>query len=373
MLPPPRTVHSPVLAWLNTLDPVALHLGPFALRWYGLSYAAGFLVAFFIIRALARRGVTPIPAERAADAVILGALGAVIGGRLGYALFYDPRLFWSFSESLPWWDLLAIHRGGMASHGGMAGAMIAAWMISRGWRAQDGSRIGRAPFLHVADIVALCAPPGLLLGRVANFINGELLGRIVAQPGEPAPAWAVRFPQEVLSEHAPALTPPQAAALNDLVDSVALPGESFAAGFTRLLGLMRQGSNDLGARLEPLLAARHPSQLYQALAEGVFVGAVVWLVARRPRVPGVIGCWFLITYGVLRIITEFWRLPDAHLAVERPLGLSRGQWFSAAMVCIGVVVLARLSKSMAPRMGGWGAPRSPRGLAPRAPSADGRP
>jgi phosphatidylglycerol:prolipoprotein diacylglycerol transferase len=102
-----------------------------------------------------------------------------------------------------------------------------------------------------------------------------------------------------------------------------------------------------------LISARHPSQLYQAAAEGVGVGLALWFVARRPRVPGIVGSWFLIAYGALRIVTEFWRLPDAHLAVGRIAGLSRGQWLSALMVVIGVFFLMTLWRSKEPKMGGW--------------------
>jgi phosphatidylglycerol:prolipoprotein diacylglycerol transferase len=105
--------------------------------------------------------------------------------------------------------------------------------------------------------------------------------------------------------------------------------------------------------LAPFLAARHPSQLYQAAAEGLVLGGVLWWVWRKPRRVGVVGCWFLITYGVMRIVTEFWRLPDGHLAVQRVLGLSRGQWLSAVMVVVGAALMWHYARREGERLGGW--------------------
>lgn len=347
-------------AWLHDLSPFAVRFwGGFGLRWYGLSYAIGFVIAWIILRWLITRGAAQIPRDRAADAIILMAIGAVVGGRLGYAMVYEQALFWTFTRSLPWWRLLDLTRGGMSAHGGIVGVILAAWRVSRGFRDMRGERVGRTSYLHVLDLTAMLAPFGLFLGRIANFINGELLGRIVAMPGEPAPWWAVKFPQEVLSEHAPTLTPEQEMALARLIDEYSRPGDvSFSQVYERILERLQNGAPDLAERLEPLIAARHPSQLYQAFAEGVVVGAIVWLVARVPRKPGVVGCAFLIAYGASRIITEIWRLPDAHLHVQRILGLSRGQWLSAAMVVIGLVILMVLTRRGNPRSGGWSRPRT---------------
>lgn len=345
-------------AWLHTLDPVALHLGPIPLRWYGLSYAAGFLLAYLTLRWLVRRGACQIPAAHVGDAVVFGALGAVIGGRLGYVLFYQPSLIWTWLDHLPWWGVLAINEGGMASHGGMIGVVLAAWRISRGWSTGSGPRQGACTVRHVLDMFALCAPAGLLLGRLANFVNGELLGRIVAMPGQPAPWWAVKFPQERLTRHAPALTAEQQQELLRLIDTVRLPDETYLQGYERLLARIQDGAPELAHRLEPLIAARVPSQLLQAAAEGIVVGLVVWWVARRPRRPGQIGAAFLISYGVLRVLTELVRLPDDHLAVPRVLGLSRGQWFSVVMIIVGVAGLAWIGRRREPAVGGWGAGRS---------------
>ncbi len=331
---------------LHTLDPYVFEFAPgWGVRWYGLSYVAGFVVGWFLLRWLARRGLAMVPTDRVADAMLWIVGGVLVGGRLGYVLFYKPEYLWTFDAGFPWWAALAINRGGMASHGGMIGVILAAWRISRGWRDDDGAVRGRCPPLHVMDLMALIAPAGLLFGRVANFINGELPGRVVAAPGEPAPWWSVKFPQEIVSRHESFRTPEQEAAVDAIVSRYMLPGDDFGSGFERMLRALRRGgeeSDRLVAELTPLISARAPSQLLQALCEGVIVGAVMWTIGvamGRLRSPGVVGAWFLVSYGVLRLATEFVRLPDADLAVQRVLGLSRGQWLSAAMVAAGVVVL----------------------------------
>ncbi len=347
-------------SWLHTLSPwVWRFTQDFGIRWYGLSYAMGFVGAWLILRWLARRELIRIPQERVTDAILLWVGGVVIGGRLGYVLFYKPYLLWTFTSDLPWWGVLQLNKGGMASHGGILGVVIASILISRGFRNERGERIGVCPPLHVMDISAVLCPLGLMLGRLANFINGELLGAIVAMPGQPAPWWSVKFPQEILGDQAPELTAAQTAKLSALANSVAMPSDSAAGALHRIVERVQHGSVEIAAQLEPLLAARHPSQLYQAAAEGLGVGAVVWLVWRKPRRAGVVGMWFLVSYGILRIVTELWRLPDADLAVQRILGLSRGQWLSVVMVLAGVAGLVAIKvRGSTERFGGWGVSRA---------------
>ncbi|MCC5823599.1 MAG: prolipoprotein diacylglyceryl transferase [Phycisphaerales bacterium] len=340
--------------WTHSLDPVALNLfGTFALRWYGLSYLAGFVAAYFLLRLLAVRGATLIPKERALDAILTLVVGVMVGGRLGYVLLYDPSLL-GLIDGFPWWGVLAINRGGMASHGGIAGVIVTAWWISRGFKAPDGTRIGACPPTHAMDICALIAPVGLMFGRLANFINGELLGKIVAAPGQTAPWWAVRYPQEVLTEPYQRLvqTPEHWAAIERLGRESALPGEDWERGFDRLLTALQRGDAAAHAAIEPLISTRHPTQLYQALIEGVAVGLVVWLVAAKKRKPGVVGAWFLIVYALGRIATDFVRLPDAGVAQFG--GVTRGQAYSGLMLLAGVVVLVWASRRAAERVtGGW--------------------
>jgi phosphatidylglycerol:prolipoprotein diacylglycerol transferase len=353
-------------AMLHTFDPFLVRLGPdFGLRWYGLSYVAAFVIGWWLWTRLAARGAALTPAHRVADAMLWVIAGTIVGGRLGYAIVYDPGLFTGVSSAFPYWSLLALNKGGMASHGGMVGLVLAAWWVSRGFREIDPAtreveRVGRCPWLHVMDVLALIAPPGLLLGRVANFINGELLGKIVSPPGVAGPWWSVQFPQELRGwygpgqrdalSHTPELSGEQQQRLVELVEKVRLPRDSFAMGVERLIESAGKHAADLPA----VLSSRHPSQLYQAAAEGLVLGVVLWWIARKDRKPGVVAAWFFIVYGVLRVATEFWRLPDPQFgAAMRIAGLSRGQWLSVGMVAVGAVLLALALRRAGPMVRGW--------------------
>ncbi len=347
--------------WLHDLSPYALRIsGDFGIRWYGVSYILGFIVAYYLLRMLAKRRFTPIPPERAIDAILILVLGVLVGGRLGYVLIYQRDLLFEFTSSPPWWGLLAINNGGMASHGAFIGLALAAWRISRGFKGPEGQIEGRCPPLHVMDLLPMIGMIGYTLGRLANFVNGELLGRIISAPGLPAPWWAVRYPQEMLTKHRPQLTPVQQTRLDFLVQEHMLPNERYIEvydqmylqAYHRVMESVISGATGVRERLEPLLSARHPSQLYQSL-EGLIVLALVWIVAARARKPGVIGGVFLISYGVLRITTEFWRLPDDHLKTQLFLGFSRGQWLSAAMALAGALVLVYVLRGSSEPMGGW--------------------
>jgi phosphatidylglycerol:prolipoprotein diacylglycerol transferase len=253
----------------------------------------------------------------------------------------------------------------MAYHGAVVGVMVAGWFIARGFRESGAStnRVGKSSWLHVMDLCAFACTIGLGLGRLANFINGELLGKIVAMPGQPAPWWSVKFPQELIEGHAPTLPPEQQAKLDALIDSVAAPNDSRDQAIMRMIAILQEGGSTTATRireqLESLIAARHPSQLYQAFFEGVVLTVALWLIWRTPRRPGVVGAWFLIIYGVLRIVAEFYRLPDAQFgASAHILGLSRGQWLSALMVVGGGVALAIIRAKNQARIGGWGVART---------------
>jgi phosphatidylglycerol:prolipoprotein diacylglycerol transferase len=302
------------------------------LRWYGTAYAAGFIVAYLLLRALRRRGGTPLSEQQIGDAMLVLCMGVVLGGRLGYVLFYDPSLLVSFGGSAPWWGLLKLNQGGMSSHGGMLGVLFACWWIKRTLD-RDPDMVPKVPLLHVMDLTALVCTPGLFFGRIANFVNGELLGDIE-----------------------PALDPAQQQRLLELINTYRVGAESDASAYDRVIRLLHAGGSqarDIAAALDPLLAARHPSQLYQALAEGLFLGLCLLLAWKSPRRPGFIVALFLIIYGGLRIVTELYRLPDADLAVQRIAGLSRGQWLSVVMIAFGLLCLWISSKQPG-RMGGWG-------------------
>lgn len=347
-------VASPLGGWTHDLSPIAIDLfGSFALRWYGLSYLAGFLTAYLLLRLLARRGATVIPEARALDVILTLVVGVIVGGRLGYVLLYDWSLL-GLVDGFPFWGVLAINRGGMASHGGILGVIVAAWKVSRGFRDESGTIVGRCPPLHVMDVCALIGTAGLLFGRLANFVNGELLGKIVAAPGQSAPWWAVRYPQEAITEPYDRLsqTPEQLEAIERLGLQNALPGESWERGYERLLAALQRGDDAARVAIEPLISARHPTQLYQAMVEGVVVGLVVWLVAAKRRKPGVVGAWFLIVYALGRIAMDFVRLPDAGVAQFG--GMTRGQGYSALMLFGGLAVLVWAVRRDAGRVtGGW--------------------
>ena len=174
-MPDPAALH-----WVHDIDPFLWRIsGEFGLRWYGLSYLAGISLGWWLLVRWARAGRLPMPAQQVGDFVVAIAIGIVVGGRLGYAAIYEPALFTTWTSSLPWWRLLAVHEGGMASHGGIAGVAVAGWWWSRR-RRQD--------LLVLGDGLAAVAPLGLACGRLANFINGELWGRPWDGP------WAVIFP-----------------------------------------------------------------------------------------------------------------------------------------------------------------------------------
>ena len=317
---------APLLAaWLHTIDPYFVQLwegGP--IRWYGVSYLVGFFLGFLLVRRVCRVGVSPLDPKRAADLVIAVALGAMVGGRLGYAAFYRPELFTMVTDSLPWWGVLDMLHGGMSSHGGMIGAVAGgAWFA---WR-------NRQHPLFTIDLLAFGAPLGLACGRIANFINGELLGRRCAADFP----LAVQFPQELYER--PELIARFEAALG-------------AAAPIDVLERIQAGSTTLAAAAAEVLPTRHPSQLYAAALEGLAVALVLLIVWAKPRRAGTVAGAFGLAYAAARIGGEYFRLPDAYLP-EQWLGLSRGQWLSLplAAVGLGLIVFAQWRKTAI--VGGW--------------------
>lgn len=314
--------------WVHSIDPYAI--GP--VRWYGLAYLAGFMVAYFLIRRVLARNESSIPHARAGDLVAALAIGAVVGGRLGYIVFYQPSLLWTFSDELPFWNAIAINRGGMASHGGMIGVILAGWWFAR--------RHG-ASFLHVTDLAAFAAPLGLFFGRVANFVNGELYGR----PVDASFPLAVKFPQELQSW--------SGARLQGALDAVATK-TGLASSVDDILARIQSGDAAVAVAIAPVLTPRHPSQLYEAVLEGLLVFAVLAWLWRKPRRSGVIAAAFAMVYGVVRIIGEQFRLPDAPLFDLGALELTRGQLLSVALLVGGILVFIASRKGDATtRLGGW--------------------
>ncbi len=324
--------------WLHNLSPILIELGPLPIRWYGLSYLAGFFVAYLLVKHICRVGISSLKPEHAADLVVAVAIGIVLGGRLGYVLLYKPEMLWEFSNTPPYWDVLAINKGGMASHGGMIGALLGCLFFARRHKHD---------FLYLADLFAFTAPLGVFFGRIANFINGELLGR----PCAPDFPFAVKFPQELLDA--------DPAFLNKVFAALPPPG-SIVPGLMSwdkwtILDLMQRGNTIVTKAVEPLLTTRHPSQIYAGITEGLIVLAVLAIIWIKPRKPGVIAGTCAMVYAVMRIANEFFRMPDAFLIDKEfaTFHITRGQWLSALLFIGGAVLLAVSMKRKSTVMGGW--------------------
>lgn len=266
----------PFAYWVDRLSPFIIRFGPnFGLRWYGLAYVTGFIAGGWLMMRYHRAGRSLLPADQVADFIFVLVFGVLIGGRLGYFLLYD------FSALIH--DPLAVLRvwdGGMASHGGFIGVMLAVWWYSRRHH---------LPFLHLGDVLVTTVPVGLFCGRIANFINGELWGKISHVP------WAVIFPKS------------------------APPGTPIA-----------------------LIPPRHPSEIYEALLEGAFLFVLMqWRFWKTNVVrihPGRLSGEFLLAYAFVRIIGEVYREPD--VGVSLIFGMSRGTFYSifVAIAGIGLIV-----------------------------------
>lgn len=259
------------------IDPVAVAIGPIAIRWYALAYIASLLFAWWYCRRLAAArppGKEIISARNIDDILFWATLGVVLGGRLGYVLFYKPGYFINHPAEIP-----QLWQGGMSFHGGLLGVILAIVLFCRARKLN---------LLSVGDLAACATPVGLLLGRLANFINGELWGRTSDV------SWAMVFPT--------------------------------------------------GGPLP-----RHPSQLYEAFLEGLVLFLVIWVVRRRTNAldrPGELAGWFCAGYGVARFIVEFFRQPDAHLGFI--LGpFSMGQLLSLPLILFGLYLIRRARKRAA--------------------------
>jgi phosphatidylglycerol:prolipoprotein diacylglycerol transferase len=276
-------------------DPVALHLGPLAVRWYGLMYLVGFIAAIVLGRIRLRQpqvaaaGWLPQDID---DLLFYCVLGVIFGGRLGYVLFYKASYY--FANPL---DIVKVWQGGMSFHGGFLGVIVAVMVFAR--------QRGRT-WLEVTDFIAPLVPTGLATGRFGNFINGELWGRVTA-PNAP---WAMLFPSAAPDDAAWLTAHPAQAARDGLF-----------AVFQQYHGL-----------------PRHPSQLYEMALEGIVLLIVLWVFARKLRPIGAVSALFLIGYGSARFIVEFAREPDDFLGLLT-FGLSMGQWLSLPMIVAGVAML----------------------------------
>ncbi|WP_421839737.1 prolipoprotein diacylglyceryl transferase [Novosphingobium sp.] len=258
--------HQP-LHWESLgLSPIAIDLGFFAIKWYSLAYLVGIMLAYFQLGRMIRQPGAPLAQRHADDLFFYATLGIILGGRLGYAIFYAPELLTDPARLIRLWE------GGMSFHGGLIGTVLAiAWVA---WR-------GGLNFVRTCDYIAVCVAPGLFLGRCANFVNGELWGRVT----DSKMPWVMVFP---------------------------------------------------GAGPLP----RHPSQLYEALLEGLVLGLVLFVLFWRSRArwrPGLLVGMFGLGYALARFTVEFYREPDAQLLdFALRSGLSMGQWLTLPMMAIGL-------------------------------------
>ena len=265
-------------------DPVLISVGPLAIRWYALSYIVGFMLFLWLGRRRIAQGNTLFTREMLDDFLTWGILGVIIGGRLGYVLFYKFSTY--IDHPL---DIFKVWEGGMSFHGGFLGVLAAMWLFSRKHKIS---------FLKTMDFVAPLVPLGLASGRIGNFINGELWGRVT----DINAFWAMGFPQAHYEDV-------EAAAHNPLW-----------AEWLQQYAML----------------PRHPSQLYQFALEGICLFIVLWIFSKKTRPNGQVASLFLAGYGFFRFLAEFARQPDDYLGLLT-LGLSMGQWLSVPMIVLGAI------------------------------------
>ena len=246
---------------LPEIDPVAIQLGPLAIRWYSLSWLAAFGLIFF----LANKNLSKFSKEQLSNLMFYGLLGAIIGGRVGYMIFYGSNQL--LADPL---SLFYVWQGGLSFHGGFLGVLVSAYFLSKHWQVK---------FFEIMDFIAPYIPIGLGSVRIGNFLNAELLGTPTNMP------WGIMFPSD------------------------------------------------------PEGLIRHPSQLYQAVGEGVVLLFLMLWFSRKPRPHMAVSSLFLIGYGVIRCFTEIFREPDAHIGFDLFGIISRGQLLSLPMIIIGIVLL----------------------------------
>ena len=277
------------MIFLHQIDPVAVSLGPLRVHWYGLMYLLGFLVAWWLGRRRIRAGRLPgVDDDGFGDLLFYGLIGVIVGGRLGSVLFYDLGTY--LEHPL---QVFKVWEGGMSFHGGLVGVLVASWL----W-----SRRQRQHFFDTMDFVAPLVPPGLGFGRIGNYIGGELWGKYTEG------GWGVVFPSG-LPEPYRSMDP---AALKAQFDTGAL--DAFA---------------------------RHPSQLYQALLEGLALFGVLWWFSAKPRPRYAVSGLFALLYGGFRFLVEFVRVPDAQLGYLAFGWLTMGQVLSLPLILLGLFLLWR--------------------------------
>ncbi len=305
--------------YVHDLNPVLLRItDAIQLRWYGLAYLAGFIGWFFLLRHLARRGLWVLKPEQTGDFIAAAALfGVFLGGRLGYILFYQiPKSGWEVLIKDPLM-VLRVWEGGMASHGGILGLVIFTWFYAKKHK---------VTWTGLGDGLCVVAPVGLFFGRAANFINGELYGRVAD-----GVAWAVKFPLSLAEEP----NEVQSAAWQECTRLK--PELANTESLDTLISAARENP-EVSRVLGNYLPERHPSQIYEALLEGALLFTILWVVrVRFPKAPdGLLTGLFFALYALFRIIGEQFREPDAAMVGF----LTKGQFFSLFMFLFAAAFLA---------------------------------
>lgn len=341
--------------YVHDLNPFAIQFSQdFGVRWYGLSYMMGFICAYFLIRWLSirqRAGLTP---AMVGDFVTYVAIGTLVGGRLGYVIFYAPDLLLKFKGDFPFWGVFAVNEGGMASHGGMIGIVIACLFFARRFGVNS---------LYLLDLVSVTGPIGVFFGRIANFINGELVGR----PAPPDFPFSVKFPQDIYNW--PNTDFAKLSDLGDVVDKMGISKEQWLSllekykfdalarsqvfeALNKIVAQIQSGNATIRDALAPYLVARYPSQLFAALGEGLLLFLILFFLWRKGRKPGFIAASFIVLYAIVRISDEYFRMPDVQIGFQW-LGLTRGQWLSIVMLVLGFAMMFIWTRSNSLNIPGW--------------------
>lgn len=330
--------------YVHDLDPVIFNItSGIALRWYGLAYLAGFLLGYVLLKRLAEKKLWVLQPEKTADFIAAAALlGVFIGGRLGYVLFYQiPRDGLDSVLQNPL-GILKVWEGGMASHGGILGLLIFTFFYARKHKIS---------WAGLGDGLCVVAPLGLMFGRIANFINGELYGRIAH--GVP---WSVKFPSALVDQKAPESEnfneaiqaaihahPPMVDSISDFAKENARKMTDY--DYFQLLAKANRESDAVNQAIAPYLEPRHPSQLYQAFLEGGLIFGILWFVRIRfPHAPhGLLTGLFFGLYATLRIFAEQYREPDAAWVIDGIL--TKGQFLSIFMYVFAAAFLGYAYKT----------------------------